>query len=86
MNTVKQVHEFRRSDKVEYEDMRSIILGLRSRGYFVIGTLEWEKTDDSASYKNLRVVEKSKTLMFERRKQHIPLHLVEDEEEYARSS
>lgn len=78
MNTVKQVHEFRRSDKVEYEDMRSIILGLRSRGYFVIGTLEWEKTDDSASYKNLRVAEKSKTLMFERGKEHIPLHLVED--------
>ncbi len=64
-------------DKVdEYEGMRDIMSELGSSGYFSIRTLEWEKMDNSASYKKLRLVEKSeksKGLMLERREEHIPL-------------
>lgn len=78
VNTVKEVHGFRRFDRIEYQGRTYIIFGLRSSGYFAISTLSGEKISDSVKYTYLRLVEKSKTLMFERREQRIPLHLTED--------
>lgn len=78
VNTVKEVHGFRRFDKIEYQGRTYIIFGLRSSGYFAISTLSGEKISDSVKYTCLRLVEKTKTLMFERREQRIPLHLTED--------
>ena len=78
VNTVKQVDGFRRFDKVEYRGKRGIILGLRSSGYFAIGTLSGKKTCDSVKCSKLRLLEKAKTLMFERRVERILLHLGED--------
>jgi len=78
VNTVKQVDGFRRFDKVEYQGKTGIILGLRSSGYFAIGTLSGKKTCDSVKCSKLRLLEKAKTLMFERRVERILLHLGED--------
>jgi len=78
VNTVKEVHGFRRFDKIEYQGRTYIIFGLRSSGYFATSTLSGEKISDSVKYTCLRLVEKAKTLMFERREQRIPLHLTED--------
>jgi len=78
VNTVKEVHGFRRFDKIEYQGRTYIIFGLRSSGYFAISTLSGEKIRDSVKYTCLRLVEKAKTLMFERRERRIPLHLTED--------
>jgi len=83
VNTVKEVHGFRRFDKVEYQGRTGIILGLRSSGYFAIGSLTGEKICDSVKHSKLRLLEKAKTVMFERREERIPLHLGEDGEECA---
>ena len=76
VNTVKEVYGFRRFDIVEYQGRTGIILGLRSSGYFAIGSLTGEKMCDSVKHNKLRLLEKAKTLMFERREQRIPLHLL----------
>ncbi|SDG89058.1 HNH endonuclease [Fervidobacterium changbaicum] len=68
INTVKQVNGFRRFDKVECEGKIGIISGLRSSGYFSISSLGGEKISDSVKYTKLRLIERAKTLMFERRK------------------
>ncbi|MGJ8454063.1 hypothetical protein ACSFC1_02015 [Pseudothermotoga sp. U03pept] len=66
-NTVKQVNGLRRFDKVGYEDKIGIISGLRSSGYFSIRTLNGEKISDGIKWSKLRLLEKGKTLMIERR-------------------
>lgn len=58
--------------------MVGIIAGLRSSGYFAIRSLSGEKIYDSAKHSKLRLIERAKTLMLERRKERIPLHLEED--------
>ncbi|MFO7154628.1 MAG: hypothetical protein DIU64_006640, partial [Caldicoprobacter oshimai] len=65
-------------DRVEYEGIIGIIAGLRSSGYFAVRSLSGEKIHDSAKHNRLRLVEKAKTLMLERREERIPLHLEED--------
>jgi hypothetical protein len=77
-NTIKEVRGFRRFDKVRYKNQIGIIHGLRSSGYFDIRTLSEEKIHSSAKWSNLKLLEKAKTLMLERREQRIPLHLKED--------
>ncbi|MGC9772174.1 RNA-guided endonuclease IscB [Fervidobacterium islandicum] len=67
INTVKQVNGFIRFDKVECEGEIGIIKGLRSSGYFSISSLSGEKISDSVKYTKLRLIERAKTLMFERR-------------------
>jgi len=74
VNTVKQVNGFRRFDKVKYKDKIGIITGLRSSGYFSITTLSGEKISDSVKHSELRLLEKSKTLMFERRVMAVSSH------------
>jgi len=78
VNTINEAYGFRRYDRVEYEGMVGIIAGLRSSGYFAIRSLSGEKIHDSAKHSKLRLIERAKTLMLERRKEHIPLHLEED--------
>jgi len=58
--------------------MVGIIAGLRSSGYFAIRSLSGEKIHDSAKHSKLRLIERAKTLMLERREERIPLHLEED--------
>jgi len=65
-NTVKEVKGFRRFDKVRYNNQIGIIYGLRSSGYFDIRTLSGEKIHSSAKWQNLKLVEKTKTLILER--------------------
>ncbi|HEY8542878.1 MAG TPA: RRXRR domain-containing protein [Pseudothermotoga sp.] len=77
-NTIKEVKGFRRFDKVRYKNMVGIIYGLRSTGYFDIRTLNGDKIHSSAKWQDLKLIEKAKTLMFERREGCIPLHLTED--------
>ncbi|MEJ5230277.1 MAG: RRXRR domain-containing protein, partial [Pseudothermotoga sp.] len=67
VNTIREARGFRRFDKVEYKNRVGIISGLRSSGYFSITTLSGEKISDSVRCSDLKLLEKSKTLMFERR-------------------
>ncbi|SDG92073.1 HNH endonuclease [Fervidobacterium changbaicum] len=67
LNTIKQVKGFRRFDRVECEGKIGIVSGLRSSGYFSISSLNGEKISDSVKYTKLRLLERAKTLMFERR-------------------
>lgn len=78
VNIVKEVYGFRRFDKVEYQGRTKIILGLRSSGYFAIGFLSEENISNSVKFSKLRLIEKENTLMFERRGQCIPIHLLQD--------
>ena len=54
-----------------------IIYGLRNSGYFDLCTLSGEKIHSSAKWQNLKLIERARTLILERREQRIPLHLVE---------
>ncbi len=67
VNTIKQAYGFRRFDKVEYQKRDYLILGLRSSGYFLIGSITGEKMHDSVKYNKLKLLESAKTLMFERK-------------------
>ncbi len=66
-NMVGKIFGFRVFDKVEYEGKVGIIAGLRSSGYFKIKTLSGEKISDSVKYGELRVIEKARTLMLEKK-------------------
>jgi hypothetical protein len=78
VNTVKEVRGFRRFDKVRYKNQIGIIYGLRISGYFDMRSLSGEKIHSSVKWSNLKLLEKAKTLILERREQRIPLHLKED--------
>ncbi|MGB9796876.1 MAG: HNH endonuclease, partial [Fervidobacterium gondwanense] len=73
-NTIKEAYGFRRYDKVECEGKEGIIAGIRSSGYFVIRSLSGERIHDSGRYNKLKLLEKSKTVMFERRKAALSSH------------
>jgi hypothetical protein len=77
LNTVKEVKGFKRFDKVKYNGQIGIIYGLRNSGYFDLCTLSGEKIHSSAKWQNLKLIERARTLILERREQRIPLHLVE---------
>jgi 5-methylcytosine-specific restriction endonuclease McrA len=78
INTIKQAYGFRRFDKVEYQEKTYLILGLRSSGYFSIGSITGEKAHDSVKYNKLKILESAKTLMFEKNIS-IPPQLIEAE-------
>ncbi|RZN15195.1 MAG: HNH endonuclease [Methanosarcinales archaeon] len=59
-NTVKEVKEFRRFDKVEYKNKEFFIFGLRSSGYFNLKNIEGEKVTDSVSLKKLTFIERAR--------------------------
>lgn len=68
-NTLKQAFGFNKYDKVEYKGKIWIIKSLRTRGYFVIGSLSDNNIKiEDVKYDKLKLIEKGKTLMFEKRK------------------
>jgi HNH endonuclease. len=78
VNTIKQAYGFKRFDKVEYQEKAYLILALRSSGFFSIGYITGEKVCDSVKYNKLRLIESAKTLMFERKMEGNPSHLIEE--------
>jgi hypothetical protein len=58
--------------------MQSQRQGWDNSGYFAIRGFSGEKIHDSAKHSKLRLIERAKTLMLERRKERILLHLEED--------
>jgi hypothetical protein len=58
--------------------MQSQRQGWDNSGYFAIRSLSGGKIHDSAKHSKLRLIERAKTLMLERRKERILLHLEED--------
>ena len=63
----KYVEGFRLFDKVKYNNVECFIFGRRSSGYFDIRKLDKTKVHASVSYKKLKLIERSKTLLTERR-------------------
>ncbi|MDY6895850.1 MAG: RNA-guided endonuclease IscB, partial [Thermotogota bacterium] len=61
------VHGFRLFDKVKYNGIECFIYGRRSTGYFDIRKLDGTVTHRSAKSKDLILVNKTKTLLWERR-------------------
>jgi len=61
------VHGFRLFDKVKYNGIECFIYGRRSTGYFDIRKLDGTVTHRSAKSKDLILVSKTKTLLWERR-------------------
>ena len=65
------IKSFRLLDKVSYLNNEYFIFGRRATGYFDIRTLSDEKVNKgSISYKKLKLIEKSKHYLIERRKRH----------------
>ena len=62
----KYVVGFRLFDKVRYNNTECFIFGRRSSGYFDIRKLDKTKVHTSASYKKLKLIERSKTILTER--------------------
>ncbi len=60
------VKGFRLFDKVEYQNQECFIFGRRKTGYFDLRLLDGTKIHNSASYKKLKLLEKSKTILIER--------------------
>lgn len=67
------VHNFRLFDKVKFEGKECFIFGRRNTGYFDIRTLDGTKIHASASVKKLELLEKSKSLLWERRRLEVAL-------------
>ena len=61
------VKDFRLFDKVDFEGQKCFIFGRRSSGYFDLRKLDGNKISPSASYKKLKLLEKSKSLLWEQR-------------------
>jgi hypothetical protein len=65
-NTVRSAKGFRRFEKVLYNGMECFIYGLRTSGYFDLRKLDGTKIHASASWKKLKKIEGTKTLLIER--------------------
>lgn len=61
------VKGFRLFDKVKYKGQECFIFGRRSSGYFDLRKLDGTVVHRSASYKDLQLLSKRKTLLWERR-------------------
>ena len=61
------VKVFRLFDKVKYKGQECFIFGRRSSGYFDLRKLDGTVIHRSASYKDLQLLSKRKTLLWERR-------------------
>ena len=67
---------FQRFDKVLWNGIACFIFGRRSTGYFDIRKLDGSKVSSSASYKELRLLERASTLLIERRLGDFPPQLI----------
>jgi len=63
----KYVHGFRLFDTVRYQGKVCFIFGRRSSGYFDLRSLDGTKIHASASYKQLKQVQRASALLVERR-------------------
>jgi N6-L-threonylcarbamoyladenine synthase len=63
----KYVHGYQLFDKVLYKNKECFIFGRRSTGYFDLRTLYGVKIHTSANYKKLRLIERAKSIICERR-------------------
>ncbi|MGA1846219.1 RNA-guided endonuclease IscB [Deferribacter abyssi] len=72
VNTIKEAFGFRRFDKVSYNGIECFIYALRTKGYFDLRKLDGEKISPSVSYKKLRLLERAKTFLIERKPQLLP--------------
>lgn len=63
----RYVHGFQLFDKVLYEGQECFIFGRRTSGYFDLRKLDGTKIHASTNYKRLKMLEKSTTLLCERR-------------------
>ncbi len=68
------VKGFRLFDKVRYNGIECFIYGRRSSGYFDIRTLDGVRINASVSYKKLKLLETSQSLIIERRKTGLETH------------
>lgn len=64
---LRLVKGFRLFDKVEYQSHACFITGRRSSGYFALKALDGTRITDSVSYKNIRFLEESKSILVEKR-------------------
>lgn len=62
-----EVYGFRLFDKVRYQGKECFITGRRASGYFAVSTIDGTKLSNSVSYKKLRLLEKTKKYIKERR-------------------
>lgn len=58
---------FRLFDKVKYKNQECFVSSRRSSGYFLLKTLDGKLVRDGVKYKNLQLIQKAKTFIFERR-------------------
>ena len=65
----KEVFGFQLFGKVKYKAQECFIFGRRTSGYFDLRTLDGTKISAGVSYKKLKLLEKRKTILTERRKQ-----------------
>lgn len=65
---VKEVKGFRLFDCVRYQGIECFVFGRRTSGYFDLKLLDGAKVDASASWKQIKLIERGKTLLTERRK------------------
>jgi len=61
------VHGYQLFDKVEYLSRECFVFGRRTSGYFDLRTLDGEVISRSASVRKLKLVERSSSLLCERR-------------------
>ena len=58
---------FRLFDKVNYKNQECFITGRRSSGYFALKTLDGKVIHNSAKYRDLQLIQKANTFIYERR-------------------
>jgi hypothetical protein len=62
---------FKLFDRIKYNNEECFIFGRRSNGYFLLKKLDGTKISDSASYKKLKLINHSNSILFERRLNNI---------------
>ncbi len=67
----RSVFGFELFDKVLYNNIESFIFGRRTSGYFKIATLDGGIVHNSANYKKLKLLEKSKTFLITKKRSGI---------------
>ena len=67
----KEVYGFRLFDRVMYNGQECFIFGRRTSGYFDIRLLDGTKVHPAVSYKKLKLLEHSRSILTERRMQGI---------------
>lgn len=75
-NTIKQINNFNRFDKVEYSKQECFVHGLRTSGYFELRDIYNNKVHTSVNNKKLKLLEKAKTLLIQNTSFHPTIEIV----------